>query len=330
MKKKEQRAAMRITSVVCRKTAGGRFSGWVCSVAACCQCSRPAHTIYAEERESTMIQDIAPHHFDNAYHPVPPDGDSIVLCYEGRTCLMKKTEEEFLFPRLADLEKDNKDIYKNYTYLFQIDEERYYLVTEVNREGLSDFTMEDISVFRQVDPQHRAFAGITGYQLYQWYQAHRYCGRCGYPTKQDVRERMLYCEKCRSMEYPKICPAVIIAVTDGNRLLLSKYAGREYKKYALLAGYTEIGETMEETVAREVMEEVGLRVKNIRYYKSQPWAFSGTILMGFYCDLDGSGEIRLDEEELALAEWFEREEIPVEPSRDSLTNEMIMRFKNGN
>ena len=122
---------------------------------------------------------------------------------------------------------------------------------------------------------------------------------------------------------------MIIGVTDGNRLLLSKYAGRTYKKYALLAGYTEIGETMEETVAREVMEEVGLKVKNIRYYKSQPWAFSDTILMGFYCDLDGSDEIRLDEEELALAEWFEREEIPVTPSRDSLTNEMIMRFKNG-
>lgn len=86
---------------------------------------------------------------------------------------------------------------------------------------------------------------------------------------------------------------------------------------------------MEETVAREVMEEVGLRVKNIRYYKSQPWAFSETILMGFYCDLDGSDQIRLDEEELALAEWFEREEIPVTPSRDSLTNEMIMQFKNG-
>ncbi len=125
------------------------------------------------------------------------------------------------------------------------------------------------------------------------------------------------------------CPAVIVGVTDGNRILMSKYAGRSYKKYALLAGFTEIGETVEETVAREVMEEVGLKVKNIRYYKSQPWAFSDTLLMGFYCDLDGDGEVTLDEEELALAEWFERDEIPVEPSRDSLTNEMIVKFKQG-
>lgn len=110
---------------------------------------------------------------------------------------------------------------------------------------------------------------------------------------------------------------------------MSKYAGRTYKKYALLAGFVEIGETVEETVKREVMEEVGLKVKNVRYYKSQPWSFSDTVLMGFYCDLDGEDSITLDEEELALAEWFEREEIPVEPSRDSLTNEMIMKFKNG-
>lgn len=275
-----------------------------------------------------MIQDIAPHHFDNAYHPVPPDGDSIALCFEGRACLVKKTEE-IVFPRFADLEKDNQDIYHDYIYLFRVDQERYYLVTEISRESLPDFGMKDVTAFRQAKPQYRAFAGITGHQLYHWYQAHRYCGQCGSPTRQDDKERMLYCEKCHSMEYPKICPAVIIGVTDGNRLLLSKYAGRTYKKYALLAGYTEIGETMEETVAREVMEEVGLKVKNIRYYKSQPWAFSETILMGFYCDLDGPDEIRLDEEELAMAEWFEREEIPVTPSRDSLTNEMIIRFKNG-
>ncbi len=276
-----------------------------------------------------MIQDIAPHHLDNAYHPAPPDKDCIALCFEGRTCLMKKAGEEIVFPRFADLEKENMGIYDGYTYLFQVDEERYYLLKSENLNRPVDFRMEDMGVFREAEPQYRAFAGITAHQLYQWYQKHKYCGQCGSLTKPDSKERMLYCEKCGSMEYPKICPAVIIGVTDGNRLLLSKYAGRTFKKYALLAGYTEIGETMEETVAREVMEEVGLKVKNIRYYKSQPWAFTDTILMGFYCDLDGSDKIRLDEEELALAEWFEREEIPVTPSRDSLTNEMIMMFKNG-
>ena len=276
-----------------------------------------------------MIQDIAPHQYDNGYNPVPPDRDSIALYYEEHTALIKNTAEGIEFPRFADLERLNEEIYEEYTYLFSIDEERYYLVEEINRERLSAFTMENTEIFRRADPQYRAFAGITGYQLYSWYKNHRYCGHCGSSMKKDKKERMLYCEECHNMEYPKICPATIIGVTDGNRLLMSKYAGRAYKKYALLAGFVEIGETVEETVKREVMEEVGLKVKNVRYYKSQPWSFSDTVLMGFYCDLDGDDSITMDEEELALAEWFEREEIPAGPQRDSLTNEMIMKFKNG-
>ena len=147
--------------------------------------------------------------------------------------------------------------------------------------------------------------------------------------KHDAKERMLRCEECHNVEFPKICPAVIVGVTDGNRILMSKYAGRTYKNYALIAGFTEIGETVEQTVAREVMEEVGLKVKNIRYYKSQPWSFSDTLLMGFYCYLDGEDKITLDKNELALAEWFDRADIPEIRSVESLTNDMILRFKNG-
>lgn len=276
-----------------------------------------------------MIQDIYPYHMDNQYHPVPPDPDSFALYYENHAVLLKKTSKGITFPRFRDLERLNEELYEDYIYLFSIDDMRYYLVQEINREPLSDFTMENTEIFRAADPQYHAFAGITGYQLYNWYNDHKFCGRCGRMMVMDEKERMLRCEECHNMVFPKICPAVIIGVTDGDRILMSKYAGRAYKKYALLAGFTEIGETVEETVAREVMEEVGLKVKNIRYYKSQPWAFSDTLLMGFYCDLDGEDTITLDREELSLAEWFKREEIPVEPLRDSLTNEMIMKFKNG-
>ena len=276
-----------------------------------------------------MIQDIAPHQYNNEYKPLPPSKESIALYFEEHVTLVKQTEKEIEFPRFADLERLNEDIYEDYTYLFTIDEERYYLVEEINRERLSEFTLENTEIFRRVDPQYRAVAGITGYQLYNWYKNHKFCGQCGTMMDKDAKERMLFCKKCHNMEYPKISPATIIGVVDGNRILLSKYAGRTYKRHALLAGFVEIGETLEETVKREVMEEVGLHVKNVRYYKSQPWSFSDTILMGFYCDLDGDDTITLDEEELALAEWFEREDIPVEPLRDSLTNEMIMKFKNG-
>ena len=131
------------------------------------------------------------------------------------------------------------------------------------------------------------------------------------------------------MVYPRINPAVIVGVTDGDRLLLTKYRGRAYKKYALVAGFTEIGESFEQTVAREVMEETGLKVKNIRYYKSQPWGFADNILAGYFCEVDGDPTIRMDQEELSVAEWFQRDAIPVEPEDLSLTNEMIIHFKQG-
>ncbi|MDD2979316.1 MAG: NAD(+) diphosphatase [Hespellia sp.] len=275
-----------------------------------------------------MIQDITPHRYDNSFKPEPPQRGSVALYYEKGTALVLKKGEQIIFPTFGDLERLNDDIYEDSTYLFTIDEKRFYLVSEINREPLSEFMMENTEIFRRAEPQYLAFAGITGYQLYNWYRTNKFCGACGSLMEKDTRERMLYCPKCHTMIYPKLSPAVIVAVTHGSRLLLSKYSGRTYKKYALLAGFVEIGEPIEDTVHREVMEEVGLRVKNIRYYKSQPWSFSDTVLMGFYADLDGEEEITLDREELALAEWFEREDIPVEPERSSLTNEMIMNFKN--
>lgn len=276
-----------------------------------------------------MIQDIGEHQYYNQYKPVPPDGDSYVLCYSGKEVLVRWKDEKLDFPRFSDLEKYNEDLYENYTYLFSIDDQRFYLMEYVSCPAGANYAMENTEIFRTAQPWYLAFAGITGAQLYRWYQNRKFCGGCQTPMEHSDKERMVYCPKCGLMEYPKLSPAVIVAVTHGNRLLLSRYANRNYKKYALLAGFTEIGETIEETVKREVMEEVGLKVKNLRYYKSQPWSFSDTVLMGFYAELDGEENITLDEEELAVAEWFEREEIPVEEEHASLTNEMIMRFKRG-
>ncbi|MBP3701267.1 MAG: NAD(+) diphosphatase, partial [Lachnospiraceae bacterium] len=187
---------------------------------------------------------------------------------------------------------------------------------------------------RRKQPQHRVFAAETAYHLYVWYRDNRFCGRCGSPTVADSRERMLRCPHCGNMIFPKIVPAVIVGVTRGDEILLTTYANREYKRYALIAGFTEIGETAEETVAREVMEEVGLPVKNIRYYKSQPWGFECDLLLGFYCEVDegrADGDlICMDEQELASAQWVKREDMPEYPEEISLTHEMMMRFKYGN
>ena len=121
---------------------------------------------------------------------------------------------------------------------------------------------------------------------------------------------MLQCEHCGFMVYPKISPAVIVAITHQNKLLLTRYANSAPGRYALVAGFCEVGETVEETVIREVMEEVGLAVKNPVYYKSQPWGFSDSLLVGFFADVDGSTEFVLEEAELSEAIWLSRYEIP--------------------
>lgn len=189
--------------------------------------------------------------------------------------------------------------------------------------------MENKESFRYAEPQYLAFAGITGYQLNNWYRNRKFCGRCGHKMRHDEKERMMRCDHCGNMEFPKICPAVIIGVTDGDKILMSKYAGEHIKNMHFLQDLPRLEKQSRRLFSVKSWKKSGLKVKNIRYYKSQPWSFSDTILMGFYCDLDGEEAITLDQEELALAEWFQRDEIPVEPSRDSLTNEMIIKFKNG-
>ena len=139
----------------------------------------------------------------------------------------------------------------------------------------------------------------------------------------------MVCPACGNTVYPKICPAVIVAVCDGDRLLLTKYAGRNIKHYALVAGFAEIGESIENTVRREVMEEVGLELGELRFYKSQPWVFTDTLLMGFYARLSGSDQIRLQEDELSVGKWFHRSQLPEDHSGISLTGEMIETFRRG-
>lgn len=289
-----------------------------------------------------MIQDIAPHLYRNEYKPQRPGKNSYGMYFKEGKLLAKTVGDKIQYPTFEELESGNPEIYEKARYLFTIDDRGFYLIEKgmfgdfpvppndlEKVTGCGSYRWLDKEAFRSVRPLHLAFAGITAYQLNRWYESHQFCGRCGKPMKHDSAERMMFCEACHQMEYPKICPAVIVGVTDGNRLLLTKYAGRTFKKYALVAGFAEIGETIEDTVRREVMEEVGLKVKNITYYKSQPWSFTDTLLFGFFCEVDGSPEIVLDEKELAVAEWFEREEIPVTEQTVSLTNEMILHFKAG-
>lgn len=291
-----------------------------------------------------MLQDIYPKIYHNEYQDMKPEANDFILIFHKNAVLLRFQDEKLRYPTLKEMSGFPCDYY----YLFSIDNYKYFLACpkagwNKNAEGeiisgtvseepaivLEGYDYEDVRIFRTANSKHTAFAGITAHHLFGWYQTNQFCGRCGHKMAPDHKERMLFCPNCHNIVYPKISPAVIVGVVNGDKILMSKYAGRPYTNYALIAGFTEIGESAEQTVAREVMEEVGLKVKNIRYYKSQPWAFSGSLLMGFFCELDGSDEIKLDTSELAEAGWFSRDEINLEDDYISLTREMIMQFKKG-
>ena len=277
-----------------------------------------------------MIQDIAPKKFHIEYTEKTPAGAETALVYSHGLTLLKTDEEgRISFPKVSDL----LDTGTRFTYLFRIDEEEYYLARIPEEEVCADllekgYRFERDWIFRAAKPKDLAFAGVTGKQLAEWYRSHRFCGACGHEMEADHKERMMRCPSCGKMYYPTICPAVIVAVMHKGKLLMSKYAGREYTRFALLAGFAESGEMIEDTVHREVMEEVGLKVRNLRFYKSQPWPFSDSLLMGFFCELDGEDDrIVLDEEELSMAGWYGPEEIPEDEERASLTREMMTVFR---
>ncbi|MCI5873982.1 MAG: NAD(+) diphosphatase [Clostridiales bacterium] len=309
-----------------------------------------------------MIQDILPLHMKNQYEKRLPSRQSRIVAFRDDRILIKKGEQTdyMSYQELAErCEKSGQEV-PAMVYLFAVGERDYFLaelpeataetvqgaMRDAVREACADGMVRDncaecdlmkneyefVRMFemRRKKPKEQVLIAATAWHLYCWYRDNQYCGRCTEKLMHSDKLRMLKCPCCGNQVFPKIAPAVIVGVTNGEYILMTKYANREYKRYALIAGFTEIGETAEETVCREVLEEVGLHVKNIRYYKSQPWGFDSNLLLGYFCELDDTDEICLDEEELATAEWVHYKEIPEDTEGLSLTREMMTVFRERN
>lgn len=284
-----------------------------------------------------MIQDIYPHKLYNQYDPaaVISECDTVLNIFSGRILVQKEQFERNIlqFPSKKDFDgcgAEEKPY--QYIYLFTVDSERYFLLQgqlDVNLLPVGYDYVEERSMRKEgIGPDENMFAAVTGRHLADWYRDTQFCGRCGHRMVHSLKERAMTCEECRYTAYPRIMPAVIVGVKNGDSLLLTKYK-TGFGHNALIAGFTEIGETAEETVAREVMEEAGIKVKNIRYYKSQPWGTANDLLLGYFCELDGDPAITMDDNELKYAEWVKREDIVLQPGSFSMTNEMMKRFKMG-
>ena len=270
-----------------------------------------------------MIQDIAPDRLDNTYEARTPRAEDRVLLFDGdgRLCVMLR-QGTVIFPAGRDVPADGA------VFLFAVNNTGFFLAPQEVRVSLPGFEYRTVRELRDSGSGAGLFAAFTAFHLWRWYADNRRCGRCGGPNGLHRTERALKCLHCGHVVYPRINPAVIVGVIRGDCLLITRYR-TGYAHNALVAGFAEIGETLEQTVAREVMEETGVAVRNIRYYKSQPWGMAQDLLSGFFCEAAGAGEIRMDGNELKYAEWVRREDIVLQPNDLSLTNEMMKQFKLG-
>jgi NAD+ diphosphatase len=177
------------------------------------------------------------------------------------------------------------------------------------------------NIHRALGEERFRLAGAAN-QLVHWADTHRFCGRCATRTERVTGERAMRCPSCGLLAYPRISPAVIVLVRRGAEALLARGTRFPVPFYSTLAGFVEVGESLEETVAREIREEVGIEVKNIRYFGSQPWPFPHSLMVGFDAEWAG-GEIAIDGKEILDAKWFRANELPTIPPRLSIARRLI-------
>jgi len=167
--------------------------------------------------------------------------------------------------------------------------------------------------------------GGRAVQIVEWDRTHQYCGRCGSRTQTKETERAKVCPQCGLHNFPRLSPAIIVAVERGDAILLARSAHFPQGLFSVLAGFVEPGETIEECVVREVKEEVGITVGNVRYFGSQPWPFPNSLMLGFTAEYV-NGELELDAAEIAEAGWFRADSLPSIPGRISIAGRMIRWF----
>jgi len=263
--------------------------------------------------------------FVPGFKPTKVDGESIRLLFQNQEMLVKEDGKDFAIPPSAELEVLGL-VPEDEEYIGSLDG-RYCLAGELPPSASlpEGFTLKRLrSLFGKLGPEWIAVGGLAN-QLLQWRCNHRYCGRCGRPMESKTDERARFCPECGLINYPRLSPAIIVAVIRDDRILLAHSQRFPSKFYSVLAGFVEPGETLEGCIEREVQEEVGIAVKNIRYFGSQPWPFPDSLMIGFTAEY-AAGEIEIDDKEILDAGWFPADGLPPIPPKLSIARRLIDWF----
>ncbi|MCB1646167.1 MAG: NAD(+) diphosphatase [Pseudomonadales bacterium] len=266
-----------------------------------------------------LNQDYQPGHqppanFDLSYHIIISDGE-ILAPEAGPFRPMTNDEIRWIFPEIlsehclgmvggvplfvteVDPEADEPEGYEFgnlWSFLGQVDEPVFYLLGKAK-------------------------------QITEWHHHHQFCGQCGQPTEASDFDRSRRCRPCGQFFYPRLSPSIIVLITRGEELLLARNAQARGNFYSTLAGFVEPGESLEEAVHREVMEEVGVKIRNLKYYNSQSWPFPNSLMLGFHAEYD-SGDITIQEEEIAHADFFHYRDLPSRPAMMSISGWLIQDY----
>jgi NAD+ diphosphatase len=251
--------------------------------------------------------------------------DSLIFIFHGPKLIVKKIGSNVFIPSGKDILQFG---IKHTTPLFIGDFEQKPCFCAQSVSSVFNSNLFDFHGLRELFgnlPEKIFKMATLGLQVNNWDQVSKYCGKCGQHFYLMKSERAKECLSCGHIQYPRISPAVIMAVTRGKKILLARSNHLKFSFYSVLAGYVEVGETLEECVEREVFEEVGLSVKNIKYFGSQSWPFTNALMIAFTAE-HASGEILIDQNEILDAAWFSPDKLPQLPGWGSISRRLVDYF----
>jgi NAD+ diphosphatase len=257
--------------------------------------------------------------------PSKEPANALWFIFDHGRLLVKIRNDSCTIPETPDI-KPYQSALVDKQYLGTLDGRPCYAgeMADEDQRG-RDLESKDLrALFGKLDENLIWIAGRAN-QLVNWNHSHQYCGSCGEPTVFKTDERAKICPQCSLTNYPRLSPAVIVAVVKDDRILLGRNKRFKLPFYSVLAGFVEPGETLEQCVQREIREEVGITVKNIRYFGSQPWPFPDSLMIAFTAEY-ADGDIVLDGSEIIDAAWFEKDNLPKIPPRISIARQLIEWF----
>jgi NAD+ diphosphatase len=238
--------------------------------------------------------------------------------------LLHATSDELCVPRFEDFEQLDIE-YAAVHYLGTLGESHCYAVQLSTDKTPTGMAFKDLrSAMMVLEENFGALAG-RAFQIIQWDRTHQFCGQCGGRTEALAGERAKKCYQCGLLQFPRLSPAIIVLVRRGKELLLARSRQTPPGMYSILAGFVEPGETLEQAVEREVKEEVGILIRNIRYFGSQPWPFPHSLMIGFTAE-HAEGELEIDRNEMEDANWYSVDRLPMLPPPISIARRLIDNF----